>query len=222
MNGEKLKFWKGRWGDTYDRNFKGMVLGNLLEQMSINGKIGEVVLDVGSGKEPVSRLIPEPKKVITVDLGGPLALSKSHLHLQCDLDELFQGIEPVAAETTEEIAKFLGSLPQEINQSPWADTIIMADILNYVSSGKVLETCAKSLRPGGRAVIFNKPNRGYRLCLSDKGLKGNSELFETLEQLNLKIEYRDFPWELPKEEQFRDQALVVLVARKMLSESSGD
>lgn len=222
MNEEKLQFWKGRWGDTYDRNFKGMVMGNLLEKMSQEGKIGQVILDVGCGKEPVSRLIPEPKKVITVDLGGPLTVSANHLHLQCDLDEFFQGIEPVAAEAVEKISKFLGNLPQKINQSPWANTIIMADILNYVSSGKVLTACVKALQPGGRAVIFNKPNRGYRQCLSDNGLKGNSELFKTLEDLNLEIEYRDFPWELPKEETFRDQALIVLVARKMLAESSPD
>lgn len=218
---DKLRLWQENWGRTYDRDFKKRVLGDLLEGMSLEGKIGEVILDVGSGKEPVSRLIPNPKKVITVDLGGPLVASANHLHLQCDFEELSRGIKPVSTTATEEIVKFLGRDPQEINQSPWADTIIMADILNYVSCKTALSSGSKLLRPGGRLLVFNKPDRGYRDFFSEEGVKSNCGLFQEIERNQLETEYRDFPWELPGEEGFRDNALLVLVARKMLADSSG-
>lgn len=217
MNEEKLNLWREKWGNTYDRDFKRKVMGNLLERMSIKGRIGQVVLDVGSGKEPVSKLIPEPKKVITIDVGGTLALPGNNLHLQYDFEDLSQKREPISSQATDEIAKFLGREPQEIRQNPWADTIIMADILNYVPYEATLNTSSKLLRPGGRIVIFNKPGRGYSKDLfSENGLKINSELFEEIEINALEIEYRDFPWEMPGEEEFRDETMVVLVAKKML------
>lgn len=220
---DKLSLWRGNWGQTYDRDLKRRVLGDLLETMSLEGKIGQVILDVGSGKEPVSKLIPEPKKVITMDFGGDLALPGGHLHLQSDFEEFAQEIKPVSTTATEKIAKFLERNPQEIRQNPWANTIIMADILNYVSCEAAINGGSKLLRPGGRLMVFNKPDRGYRDYLfSEAGVKRNNELFEEIEANGLTIEYRDFPWELRGEENFRDQALVVLVARKMLAEFSGD
>lgn len=224
MNGEKLNSWQKKWGNTYDRDYKSKIMGDLLGQMTMEGKIGRVVLDMGSGQEPVSKLIPEPKKVITVDIGGVLKLPGDHLHLQCDFEELFQEVEPVSAKATEEIAKFLGRDPQEIKQGSWVDSIIMADILNYVSCETALSSGSKLLRPGGRIVIFNKPDRGYSKenLFSEKGVKSNSALFEEVEKNALRVEYRNFPWEMPGEERFRDKNMLILVAQKMLAESSAD
>lgn len=219
MNEKRLNSWREKWGNTYDRDFKHRVMGDLLERMAIKGKIGQVVLDVGSGKDPVSKLIPEPKKVITIDVGGALALPGNNLHLQYDFEYFSRRIEPASTKAIDEIAKFLNREPQAIRQDPWADTVIMSDILNYVPYETALGASSELLRPGGRIVIFNKPGRGYKTDLfSEKGLKSNSELFQEVERNALEIEYRDFPWEMPGEEEFRDETMLILVARKMLVE----
>jgi hypothetical protein len=93
-------------------------------------------------------------------------------------------------------------------------------MLNYVDFRKVLKGFAEYLKPGGRIIVFNLPNRGNGLLFSDKGLKDNRQLYAFLEEHHFEIEHKGFP-KRPRNETDQSEELIVLVARKVCSSRNG-
>jgi hypothetical protein len=65
-------------------------------------------------------------------------------------------------------------------------------MLNYVDFRKVLHGFGKHLKPDGRIIVFNLPNRGNGLLFSDKGLKDNRQLYALLEEHHFEIGIKRF------------------------------
>ena len=86
-------------------------------------------------------------------------------------------------------------------------------MLNYVDFRKVLNGFTEYLKPGGRIIVFNLPNRGNGLLFSDNGLKDNRQLYAFLEEHHFEIEHKAFP-NRPRNETAESEELIVLVARK--------
>ena len=87
-----------------------------------------------------------------------------------------------------------------------------SDVLNYVDFRKVLNGFAEYLKPGGRIIVFNLPNRGNGLLFSDKGVQDNRQLYAFLEEHHFEIEHKAFP-KRPRNETDESEELIVLVAR---------
>jgi hypothetical protein len=97
------------------------------------------------------------------------------------------------------VCAFLGINPKTEAKTERADTIVFSDMLNYVDFRKVLNGFVKYLKPGGRIVVFNLPNRGNGLLFSGQGLKDNRQLYAFFEEHHFEIEHKAFPKRPPNE-----------------------
>jgi hypothetical protein len=74
------------------------------------------------------------------------------------------------------------------------------------------------LKKGGRIIIFNKPNRGYKNLFSSKGVKSNSELVDFLKKSGFEIEHISGGFEskkgYPAIQNMPEEADILLVAKK--------
>ena len=111
------------------------------------------------------------------------------------------------------VCAFLGINPQTETKTDRADTIVFSDVLNYVDFRKVLNGFAEYLKPGGRIIVFNLPNRGNGVLFSDKGVQDNRQLYAFLVEHHFEIEHKAFP-KRPRNETDESEELIVLVARK--------
>ncbi|MBV8214121.1 MAG: hypothetical protein JOZ08_12980, partial [Verrucomicrobia bacterium] len=49
--------WQEYWGETYAPELKQRLLKPLLDDLEKEGKIGNLIVDIGSGAHPVTRLL---------------------------------------------------------------------------------------------------------------------------------------------------------------------
>lgn len=217
MDYERQSSWEQAWGTCYGDPFKNRVLESLFEKMNAEGKIGSVVVDVGSGIDPASWFIPDGPKVIAIDIAGEPKVSDAELHVKCDVEEVWKGETPDAQKALSQIASFLSiELPGNKQIQPFS-TMIFSELLNYVPYQEVLDSSAEYLEPGGRFVIVNQPTRGFKHLFSPRGVKSNTELLQHLDTINFEVEHKEFQLGVVGEEN-QDHTLMVLVARKMLAE----
>ena len=207
--------WQQYWGESYGPELKQRLLKPLFGKLETEEKIGNLIIDVGSGASPVTRLVKAKpgRKRICVDVAADNVGSLEELRIRPDAEEVGQFRTLSFRKALLRVCAFLGINPQTETKTDRADTIVFSDILNYVDFRKVLHGFAKYLKPGGRIIVFNLPNRGNGLLFSDKGLKDNRQLYAFLEEHHFEIEHKAFP-KRPRNETDESEELIVLVARK--------
>jgi len=193
----KRKRWKPHYGLAYDLSTKRGHLVPLLRKLDSLGKLGKVIVDVGSGSTMVSdgagRKIPaiytpRGKKLIRVDLATPHESRRVG-----DVLELQADIEHTTVDSTKQrkklvgLARFLGLDPR--SKAEVVDSIVMSDILNYVDFRRTIQGLSKYLKNNGRIVILNKPERGHKKSFSEHGVKRNGELTNFLRRNGFEIEH---------------------------------
>lgn len=62
--------WEKHWGMSYDESSKREYLSPIFNELEARDKIGEVVLDVGSGSRSVAEYLSCTHKLISLDIAG--------------------------------------------------------------------------------------------------------------------------------------------------------
>ncbi len=205
--------WQKHWGKfSYDRDSKREFLTPIFKKLETEGKIGKVVIDVGSGAWSVADFLPRSsdRKNIAVDIAGRNEKAFGAQKLNFDVEKIDQLDGLSYQKALVRSAEFLGIDPRVEQNTEQADTIIFSEILNYVDYQKVIEGFAKFLKPGGRLIIVNMPDRGLKSLFSEDGLKDNNDLYQFLLENNFVIEEKQIPWSSSDE----STAMIVLVAQK--------
>jgi hypothetical protein len=211
--------WQEYWGETYAPELKQRLLKPLFDDLEKEGKIGNLIVDIGSGAQPVTRLLaprPERKRVF-VDIAADNRGSVDELKLRLDVEKIGNPEQLSCRKALLRVCAFLQIDVRTGVEIERADTMVISDTLNYVDFRNVLSGLASYLKPNGRVVILNLPYRGNRTLFSDLGLKDNRQLYPFLEEQGFEIEHKAFP-KRPRNETDESEELIVLVARKKRSD----
>ncbi|GEM_PF-6989595 len=153
--------WDKHWGDKYNEKYKEKMASDLL-MIDSERMLGEIIIDLGCGDNPVSRYLGKEKRQIILVDKSPDIKKKEGEFFQSVCDD-FDKINFVA-------------LAEE-----GIDTAILSDILNYSSDWKMLlENLSKSLREGGRMIISNEIDQGYTEFFTKTRPKNNFEIITFL------------------------------------------
>ena len=207
--------WQEYWGESYSPQLKQRLLKPVFDKLEAEEKIGNLIIDVGSGASPVTQLlkIKPARKRICVDIAADNVGSLDDLRIRLDAEKVGQFGTLSFRKALLRVCAFLEINPRTEAKTGRADTIVFSDTLNYVDFRKVLNGFAKYLKPDGRIIVFNFPYRGSHLLFSHKGLKDNRHLYAFLEEHHFEIEHKAFP-KKPQDETDESEELIVLVARK--------
>lgn len=178
----------------YDESLKREHLSPIFRELESQNKIGNVVIDVGSGAYSVAEFLPGVHKLITLDIAGKERQSRRQRHVTVDVEQASSESTLSHKKALVKIAEFLGIDPcQEANKQQ-VDSLIFSEILNYVDYQKILRSFEAYLKPGGRLIIVNMPDRGFKYLFAEKGLRSNEDLYKFLIQEGFEIESKHFPW----------------------------
>jgi hypothetical protein len=207
--------WQEYWGESYAPELKQRLLEPVFAKLETAEKIGNLIIDVGSGASPVTRLLKTKpgRKRVCVDIAADNDGSLDELRIRLDAEKVGQFGAPNFRKAIIRVCAFLGINPKTAEKAERADTIVVSDTLNYVDFRKVLSAFANYLEPNGRIIVLNLPYRGNSSLFSEKGLKDNRELYTFLEEHHFEIEHKAFP-KRPRNETDESEELIVLVARK--------
>jgi hypothetical protein len=131
-------------------------------------KIGNLIIDVGSGASPVTQLLKaEPaRKRICIDIAADNVGSLNDLRIRLDAEKVGQFGSLSFRKALLRVCAFLGINPKTEATTERADTIVFSDMLNYVDFRKgsewvweLSETrredyCLQFAQSGKRIVIF--------------------------------------------------------------------
>ena len=210
--------WEKHWGRGYDLETKERMLKPLFEELDEAGKLGDVIVDVGSGSWSVLRNLPffANKKEIHVDIATEDDASSREAHVKFDVEKIDQPDSLAYRKALVRVSDFLNIDPRIETNKERADTIVFSEILNYVDYEKVIAGFSEYIKPGGSIIIINMPGRGVRALFSGEGLKDNNELYSFLEEHGFNIEYKILPWRTSVDVDDRESTteMIVLVAQK--------
>jgi SAM-dependent methyltransferase len=208
--------WQEYWGAPYGLDLKRWLLKPVFERLEAEGKVGDLIVDIGSGAQPVTQFLAKRagRKRICVDVAGDNCSAGDTQRIRLNVEKI---AEPGSMEFRKALlraCRHLDLTPDAEAGEQRADFMVCADLLNYVDFRKVLGGFARYLKPGGRLVVVNLPMRGNQELFSEKGLKDNRQVCEYLEGRRFEIEHKAFPCR-PKGETDEAEELIVLVARKV-------
>jgi hypothetical protein len=211
--------WQEYWGETYAPELKQRLLKTLFAELDKEGKVGDLIVDIGSGAYPVTRLLAARpgRKRVCVDIAADNRGSADELKLRLDAEKIGQSGQLSFRKALLRVCAFLQINPRKEAEIQRADAMVISDTLNYVDFRKVLSGLAIYLKANGRIIILNLPYRGNHTLFSDRGLKDNRQLYPFLEEQGFEIEHKAFP-KRPRNETDESEELIVLVARKKHSD----
>jgi hypothetical protein len=205
--------WQAFWGEHYGLQLKRWLLEPVFEKLEAEGKVGDLIVDIGSGAQPVTQFLQKRpgRKRICVDVAADNRRAGDAQTVRLDVEKVAESGSLSLRKALVRACRHLDVTPESAPAG--ADLMVCADVLNYVDFRKVLGGFAKYLKPGGRIVVVNLPMRGNQSLFSEQGLKDNRLVCQYLEEQRFEIEHKAFPC---RPEGATDEAdeLIVLVARK--------
>jgi SAM-dependent methyltransferase len=207
--------WQEYWGETYAPELKQQLLKPVFGKLEKEEKIGNLIIDVGSGASPVTQLLKTKpgRKRVCVNIAADKGRSLEELRIRLDAERVGQFCALSFRKAILRVCAFLETNPKTDEKTERADMIVFSDILNYVDFRKVLSGFGKYLKPDGRIIVLNLPHRGNHSLFSENGLKDNLKLCAFLEESHFEIEHKAFP-KRPRNETDESEELIVLVARR--------
>jgi SAM-dependent methyltransferase len=207
--------WQEYWGESYAPELKQRLLNPVFGKLEVEEKLGNLIIDVGSGASPVTEMLKTKpgRKRVCVDIAADVGESSNELRIRFDAEKVGQSSALSFRKAILRVCAFIEINHKTDEKTERADTIVFSDILNYVDFRKVLSGFAKYLKPDGRIIILNLPHRGNHSLFSENGLKDNRQLCAFLEENHFEIEHKAFP-KRPRNETDESEELIVLVARR--------
>lgn len=205
--------WEEHWGRPYNVQFKTDLFRFIFQDLEMEDKLGDVIVDVGSGAFPASAFAPNRKgrRSITIDLEAPNLRYANIQHIGANA-ELVAHPHSIHFKRALGRARSFLNIPKGGGRRDYVDTMLFSELLNYVDFRRVLKGFSQFLKPDGRMIIFNMPGRGFSELFSSRGVKSNDDLLSALATFNLEIEYKEFP--LGKDRLPPEHNLIMLVAVK--------
>lgn len=242
-NDPKMQWWSGHSLDlNYGTREKIQRLKVDFERLDVNGALGTKMLELGSGRDsPLNYLldfsIPD-RTLLGVDVIAVSRPGNASPLLQYDIRELGKPWTHATKRAIVEAARKL-DIQAPLPKEPQLDTIFFFEILNYVDYQNIISTYSRFLKPGGRIVILNNPQRrppdymvenlsspekdtklmsDGRLLFDERGAKSNVELERFVrEHFAVEPGYPKYPWGLEEPVDStpgEDLTFMFLVARK--------
>ncbi|HEX4086608.1 MAG TPA: hypothetical protein VHY22_16970 [Chthoniobacteraceae bacterium] len=207
--------WQRYWGNTYGAELKRWILKPVFDGLEKTGRMGDLIVDAGSGALPVTTLLDprQGRRWIFIDIAADTASNfANQLKVRLDVEKIGEPGAYSCRKALRRAAHFLRIDPRSAEVAR-ADTIVVSDVLNYVDFEKVLRGFSNFVKPGGRFVVCNLPMRGNQSLFSGKGLRDNCLLFGFLEGIGFDLEEKHFPKREPGVTTEAGE-LLVLVAKK--------
>ena len=213
--------WEENWGASYGPELKRHLIAAVFKRLDHEGKLGNLIVDVGSGASPVSQLLTSTadRRFIFIDIAGRNWVSLDTQHLRVDAENITQPDSLSYKKALIRVCRFLDMDPKAQARRERATALVFSDILNYVDYRNIVTGFVSFLRSGGRIIIINHPGRGIRLRFAKRGLKNNEDFYLFLDEQDLEIESKDFPCR-PDGETDESEEMIVLVARKLGRQSA--
>jgi hypothetical protein len=207
--------WEENWGASYSPELKRHLIDSVFKRLDHEGKLGNLIVDIGSGASPVSQLLQSTpdRKFIFIDIAGSNWVSLDTQRIRLDAENITRPDLLSYRKALIRVCRFLNIDPKARTREERATAMVLSDILNYVDYRSVVSGFATFLKSGGRIVIINHPGRGIRARFAEKGLKRNDDFYLFLQEQSLEVEYKDFPCR-PDGESDESEEMIVLVARK--------
>lgn len=167
---KKQEIWDEVWGnmDYCSDQFTQMM-------SEIDNKLGEVVVDVGAGANPVTRLLDRTRhKVIEVDCSSDETSDLPNtLRVRFDIDEIVDNRDSTRLAIAK-VMKFLDIDENECGFSPKSlervDAFVFSQILNHIDFKAVIKSLKKYLKPGGELIFNECIGLGVKETISGEGL----------------------------------------------------
>ena len=207
--------WEEHWGASYGPELKRHLIDSVFKRLDSEGKLGNLIVDIGSGASPVSQLLPATpdRRFIFIDIAGDNWVSLDTQRIRLDAENITRTDLLSYRKALIRACRFLQTDPRAQALEERATALVFSDILNYVDYRTVVGGFASFLQSGGRIIIINHPTRGIRAHFAERGLKKNGDFYFFLQEQNLAIESKDFPCR-PVGETDESEEMIVLVARK--------
>ena len=177
--------WVGEWNShVYPSGLKKIL-------SKYDSKLGDVVLDLGSGPNPLSFSLQNPSKIILLDIVPQVCSLKKPGK---DVKAVWGDLEVMIGKGT---YKSLGNV----------DSVIASSIFNYVDWRKLIDLQSKLHNSDGYFFVANRnkgSGRGIKRLFSDKSPESDAEVIDYFENSGYKIV-----------EQKQDSNLSILVAKKL-------
>jgi len=223
-------FWTRSWNfPRYGISEGKRYFKPLLDTLDRQGKLGKNIIDAGGGPEiqldvhtPVNAdyFSPLGKQVVNVDIGASMTYKKGNkIILKADLSEA--GSKSLKERRAIASAARLLGLKKEELKSPFADSIILSDILNYVNYREVITGLLNYLKPGGRMIIRHCPDNGILRAFHGLRPRDNIGLARFLKAKGLELEHiahavKKYPT-IQNNTELHNQMYIHIVARKPIA-----
>ena len=152
--------WDTNWGAAYSPELKRRILGSLFEQMDNQGKIGDLVVDIGSGAAPVSQFIPpaEGRKFILIDIAAMNQTASESEYIRLDAEKIARPDSLSYKKALVRACRFLSADARSPVREERATTMVFSDILNYVDYRQNSFQQLRRLFASGRAHHHRQPS----------------------------------------------------------------
>lgn len=196
-------------------------LREYFDKLEAEGKIGNRVADIACGPTPASMTLLHPttgRKLVQVDVMNIGYDNTGNRYIRYDINDIADAGKLSTKKALIRAATHFGIDPR-LGETAAVDTMLFFDILNYVDYKAVLSNFARYLKPGGRFIILNMPQRhpvGKIDLLSPDGASSNLAL-ESFLSKDFEIEKMEYPWGLEEDlsnTPGEDLSAVFIVARK--------
>ncbi len=182
------KYWQDLYMEKVDIPGKIVFFGLVGEIIQDNGLGQGIMVDIGSSAVPypieahrgkrmnIDRAFPQTEGEKTRDNGDRLNV-KANLSTT-PVEEIF---------SSPGVAEFLGN--EEGNRQPFADLMILANVLNYQPYRTLLPALLRHLKIGGWMAIMHVPNYGAGTLWNTRRPRTNKELLSFLrDDLHLEVD----------------------------------
>jgi len=145
----------------------------------VKQELGDRVLDIGSGPEPISFSLRNPKKIILIDV----------VPMVCSLECAGKEVTPIWANV--EILLKHGHYADVVRKHGAINTVIASSILNYLDWKELISAHQGIHAPGGYLFIANLSNRGVQNLFSEHRPQNHLQIVNDLPNYGYKVIEQD-------------------------------
>ncbi len=169
---------------TYSQELKEQISIPYIQGLEKRGKVGNTIIDWGSGFNPLSSHLAWTHSYITVDAVSGSDSFAWEQKIIFDMGKLAISESFNISVFEQKLQKILATETVESS----VDFMIFSEILNYVNTKKILTYADKILKPWGSILIINELDRGLYRHFDRHRISNNETLLKVIKNLNFEID----------------------------------